>query len=301
VNCSGADAASSWASCYVQAGKACGATGYDIVSKDNDEGGTAAKLPLHDVVPPYSPPDFPRVLIGWAAHVQPALAERPGPSSDLPTVLDRLTRPRSGWDDVSRTMDAVKEDHSDQPKRDLAIALTASAGILGAVLGANAFDIATAAPVWARFYRIVIAAWALAVLMLALATYLGSGKTTAGPPSQEEQLRLHRLRVLILIYLVPLAVATFVALATAGFGYTRDTDHVRLSLSTSEFDALNALCGARLEADRIIGTVRVQTEQQQFVIFDFSHRATISTCTHGVEIPAGQITAIEEDPSPSGT
>jgi hypothetical protein len=41
VNCSGADAASSWASCYVQAGNACGATGYEIVSKDNDEGGTA--------------------------------------------------------------------------------------------------------------------------------------------------------------------------------------------------------------------------------------------------------------------
>jgi hypothetical protein len=41
VNCSGADAGSSWASCYVQAGKACGPTGYDIVSKDNDEGGTA--------------------------------------------------------------------------------------------------------------------------------------------------------------------------------------------------------------------------------------------------------------------
>ena len=40
VSCSGADASSSWASCYVQAGKACGATGYDIVSKDNDEGGT---------------------------------------------------------------------------------------------------------------------------------------------------------------------------------------------------------------------------------------------------------------------
>jgi len=39
VNCSGADAGSSWASCYVQAGKACGPTGYDIVSKDSDEGG----------------------------------------------------------------------------------------------------------------------------------------------------------------------------------------------------------------------------------------------------------------------
>jgi len=41
VSCSGADASSSWASCYVLAGKACGATGYDIVSKDNDEGGLA--------------------------------------------------------------------------------------------------------------------------------------------------------------------------------------------------------------------------------------------------------------------
>jgi hypothetical protein len=39
INCSGADATSSWGSCYVLAGKACGATGYDIVSKDNEEGG----------------------------------------------------------------------------------------------------------------------------------------------------------------------------------------------------------------------------------------------------------------------
>jgi hypothetical protein len=39
INCSGADAGSSWGSCYVLAGRACGATGYDIVSKDNEEGG----------------------------------------------------------------------------------------------------------------------------------------------------------------------------------------------------------------------------------------------------------------------
>lgn len=193
-------------------------------------------------------------------------------------------------------MAKAKHDHGDQPRRDLAIALTASAGILGAVLGANAFDITTAAPVWARFYRVVIAAWAVAVLLLALATYLGSGKSDAGEPSREEQRRLHRLRVSILIYLVPLAVATFVALATAGFGFTRDTDHVRLSLTTNQFKALNELCGSKLKPDRIIGTVRVQTEQQQFVIFDFSNEDTVSTCAHSVEIPAGQITAIEEDP-----
>lgn len=39
VNCSGADAGTSWASCYVMAGEKCGPTGYTIVSKDNEEGG----------------------------------------------------------------------------------------------------------------------------------------------------------------------------------------------------------------------------------------------------------------------
>jgi hypothetical protein len=39
INCSGADASSSWGSCYVLAGTKCGATGYTIVSKDNEEGG----------------------------------------------------------------------------------------------------------------------------------------------------------------------------------------------------------------------------------------------------------------------
>jgi hypothetical protein len=39
VNCSGADAGTSWASCYVMAGEKCGPSGYIIVSKDNEEGG----------------------------------------------------------------------------------------------------------------------------------------------------------------------------------------------------------------------------------------------------------------------
>ena len=39
INCSGADAGTTWASCYVLAGDKCGATGYTIVSKDNEEGG----------------------------------------------------------------------------------------------------------------------------------------------------------------------------------------------------------------------------------------------------------------------
>ncbi|AET89684.1 MULTISPECIES: hypothetical protein [Caballeronia] len=41
INCSGADASTSWAACYKQAGETCGAYGYDVVSKDADNGATA--------------------------------------------------------------------------------------------------------------------------------------------------------------------------------------------------------------------------------------------------------------------
>lgn len=41
INCSGSDASASWAACYKQAGEVCGAYGYDVVSKDADNGATA--------------------------------------------------------------------------------------------------------------------------------------------------------------------------------------------------------------------------------------------------------------------
>jgi hypothetical protein len=41
INCSGSDASSSWAECYKQAGQVCGNYGYDVVSKDVDNGATA--------------------------------------------------------------------------------------------------------------------------------------------------------------------------------------------------------------------------------------------------------------------
>ncbi|WP_404989319.1 hypothetical protein [Caballeronia sp. LZ003] len=41
INCSGGDASTSWAACYKQAGGVCGAYGYDVVSKDNDNGATS--------------------------------------------------------------------------------------------------------------------------------------------------------------------------------------------------------------------------------------------------------------------
>jgi hypothetical protein len=41
INCSGGDASTSWAACYKQAGEMCGAYGYDVISKDTDNGATA--------------------------------------------------------------------------------------------------------------------------------------------------------------------------------------------------------------------------------------------------------------------
>jgi ABC-type phosphate transport system substrate-binding protein len=41
INCSGGDASTSWAACYKKAGETCGSYGYDVVSKDGDNGATA--------------------------------------------------------------------------------------------------------------------------------------------------------------------------------------------------------------------------------------------------------------------
>lgn len=41
INCSGSDASSNWGECYRRAGEACGAYGYDVISKDVDNGATA--------------------------------------------------------------------------------------------------------------------------------------------------------------------------------------------------------------------------------------------------------------------
>ena len=41
INCSGSDSCESWGECYKQAGEACGAYGYDVISKDVDNGATS--------------------------------------------------------------------------------------------------------------------------------------------------------------------------------------------------------------------------------------------------------------------
>jgi hypothetical protein len=192
---------------------------------------------------------------------------------------------------------------SGRPIRNLAIAGSAAAAIFAATLGANAFDISSASPTWRSIYRGVIAGWAVAVLLIALVTYLGGAKSSDGQPLTEEQLRQqerqerqqHRWHFLIAIFVGLLALATVVALVSAGRESTRDQDTVRLRVSPDEFKALRKLCGVNLEPDRIDGKVRVPSEKEQFVIFDFLNKDT--HCTQSVDIPAREILAMQEDPS----
>lgn len=44
LNCSGSDAHTSWAKCYELAGQSCGASGYDVVSKDGDDAATGGSV-----------------------------------------------------------------------------------------------------------------------------------------------------------------------------------------------------------------------------------------------------------------
>ncbi|WP_347554089.1 hypothetical protein [Robbsia sp. KACC 23696] len=44
INCSGSDARQSWAQCYESAGRACGASGYDVVSKEGDDTATGGSV-----------------------------------------------------------------------------------------------------------------------------------------------------------------------------------------------------------------------------------------------------------------
>lgn len=44
LNCSGSDASTSWGDCFRLAGKACGPSGYDIVSKEGSEGGAGGTV-----------------------------------------------------------------------------------------------------------------------------------------------------------------------------------------------------------------------------------------------------------------
>jgi len=157
--------------------------------------------------------------------------------------------------------------------------------IFAGLIGTNVLDTGTSAHymVWADHAAVVL--WLPALLLLALCAYES--------PTANKWLRRGAGVATALAGLV-----TAVVLLLTGFGFTRDTDHVRLMLSTNGARDLQTLCGPVVESGHIDGTIRTKTLQEEFVIFDFKKpkHPHPMTCAHSIDIPRADIADIQEDP-----
>jgi hypothetical protein len=165
-------------------------------------------------------------------------------------------------------------------KRDLTLVLSAVGAIFAGLIGTNVLDTGTSAHYmeWADHTAVVL--WLPALLLLAVCAYKS--------PAETKQLREGAW-----VATAVAGVVTAVVLLLTGFGFTRDTDHVRLMLTKSGVTDLQALCGPVAVNGHVDGTIRTKTLQEEFVIFDFKHPMT---CEHSVDIPRGDIADIQEDP-----
>jgi hypothetical protein len=172
-------------------------------------------------------------------------------------------------------------------KRDLTLALSAVGAIFAGLIGTNVLDTANSARWMGKVDHAAVVLWLPALLLLALCAYKS--------PTEDKWLREGAWVATALAGSV-----TAVVLLLTGFGFTRDTDHVRLLLSTKGVSHLQALCGAVVHGVHIDGTIRTTTLQDEFVVFDFkrSKRTLEHTpkCGHSIDIPRVDVVGIQEDP-----
>jgi len=158
--------------------------------------------------------------------------------------------------------------------------LSAVGAIFAGLIGTNVLDIANSAHgamVWADQAAVVL--WLPALLLLALCAYKS--------PGEAKWLREGAWGATGLAGAV-----TAVVLVLTGFAFTRDMDSVRLLLSPTGVNHVQALCG-RPVGTHIDGTIRTQTLHDEFVVFDFKDPMG---CAHTLDIARVDIAAIEENP-----
>jgi hypothetical protein len=129
-------------------------------------------------------------------------------------------------------------------KRDLTLVLSAVGAIFAGLIGTNVLDTGNSAPWMGKIDHAAVVLWLPALLLLALCAYKS--------PTENRWLREGAWAATALAGLV-----TAVVLLFTGFGFTRDTDHVRLLLSKTGMKSLRTLCG--VHADHIDGTIRTKT------------------------------------------
>lgn len=168
-------------------------------------------------------------------------------------------------------------------KRDLTLVLSAVGAIFAGLIGTNVLDTGTTAHNLVWIDHAAVALWLPALLLLALCAYKS--------PTEKRWMREGAWVATALAGLV-----TAVVLLLTGFGFTRDKDRVRLLLSATGVSNLQTLCGPIVHGDRVDGTIRTTTLQEEFVIFDFEKHSKTRTCRHSVDIPRADVVGIEEDP-----
>jgi hypothetical protein len=173
-------------------------------------------------------------------------------------------------------------------RRDLTLALSAVAAIFAGLIGTNVLDTCNSARWMGKLDHAAVVLWLPALLLLALCAYKS--------PTENKWLREGAWAATALAGLV-----TAVVLLLTGFGFTRDTDHVRLLLSKTGMKSLRTLCG--VHADHIDGIIRTKTLQEEFVIFNFEENSKPETkpeeaCENSVDIPRADVVGIQEVPDP---
>lgn len=178
---------------------------------------------------------------------------------------------------------AGPHERSPTSRRDLTLALSAVGAIFAGLIGTNVLDTGNSARWMGKVDHAAVVLWLPALLLLALCAYKS--------PTENKWLRGGALVATALAGLV-----TAVVLLLTGFGFSRDTDHVRLMLSTNGVSNLQRLCGPVVHGEHIDGTIRTKTLQEEFVIFDFEKHSKAQKCGHSIDIPRADVVGIQEDP-----
>jgi hypothetical protein len=172
---------------------------------------------------------------------------------------------------------AVAAEGNQRSKVDPAIPLTAAGAIFGALVGTTLLDVSNSEPAMRVVDHTTQALWIPVFLLFAVLALWPEPMW---------------LRYSAWAFAGVVALTTAAVIFFTGFGFTRDTDRVRLILEHDTAGTLTQMCGLPNSSDEVKGTVRTNSLGSDFVIFDFK-RETSRGCKT-VDIPRSAVLAFQE-------
>lgn len=176
-------------------------------------------------------------------------------------------------------MPGAVADSTQRTKLDPAIPLTAAGAIFGALVGTTLLDVSNSEPAMRVVDHTTQALWIPVFLLFAL--------LAAWP--EPTWLRYSAWGFAGAVAFVTAGVIFF-----TGFGFTRDTDHVRLIIERHTAVKIAAMCPhAGISNDQLSGHVRTASLGSDFVIVDPDNTPKHAKCKT-VDIPRSAVLAFQE-------